>query len=52
MAYINEQAGGYASDGRRNILDIEPKTLSEPSPVYLGTSTLVRELERTVAAAD
>jgi fructose-1,6-bisphosphatase I len=51
MAYINEQAGGYASDGRRNILDIEPKALAEPSPAYIGSAALVRELERSVSAA-
>jgi len=49
MAYINEQAGGYATDGHRNILDIEPSTLSESSPAYLGTSSLVRELEGLVS---
>jgi fructose-1,6-bisphosphatase I len=51
MAYINEQAGGYASDGARNILDIEPASLAEPSPAYLGSESLVRELERLVNPA-
>jgi len=51
MAYINEQAGGYASDGRRNILDIEPRTLPEPSPAYIGSAAVVRDLERLVSSA-
>ena len=51
IAYINEQAGGYATDGRRNILDIEPKSLSEPSPAYIGSASLVRELERMISSA-
>lgn len=50
MAFINEQAGGYASDGRRNILDVEPRTLSEPTPAYIGSAEVVRDLERMVSA--
>lgn len=51
MAYITEQAGGYATDGQGNIMDIEPKSLSETSPAYLGDSTLTRELERLVSTS-
>jgi fructose-1,6-bisphosphatase I len=51
MAYINEQAGGYSTDGRRNILDIEPSSLTETSPAYLGNADLVRELERRISTA-
>ncbi len=50
MAFINEQGGGYASDGRRNILEIEPTTLGETSPAYIGSTSLVRELEQKVAS--
>jgi fructose-1,6-bisphosphatase I len=49
MAYINEQAGGYASDGAMNVLDLEPKSLAETSPLYIGNSDLVRELEKSVS---
>ncbi len=51
MAYINEQAGGYASDGGRNILDIEPRTLPETSPAYIGSGPVVRDLERLISSA-
>ncbi|MDG6910061.1 MAG: fructose-1,6-bisphosphatase [Nitrososphaerota archaeon] len=51
MAYLNEQAGGYASDGRRNILDIEPVSLAETSPAYIGSAPLVRELEARISQA-
>jgi len=51
MAFIAEQAGGYATDGRRNLLDLEPKSLPEPSPAYLGSAPLVRELERLVSGS-
>ncbi len=49
MGYLTEQAGGYASDGRRCVLDIEPKLLSETSPAYFGSEPLVRELEALVS---
>ncbi len=50
MAYINEQAGGYASDGSRNVLDIEPAGLAETCPLYIGSADLVRELEKEISA--
>ena len=50
MAYINEQAGGYASDGSGNILDIEPAGLAETAPLYIGSAPLVRELEGSISA--
>jgi len=50
IAYINEQAGGYSTDGRRNILDIQPSKLSEPSPAYIGSAPLLHELERLVSS--
>lgn len=52
MAFINEQAGGYATDGRKNILDIEPKSLAETSPAYVGSASLVRELESRISTAE
>lgn len=45
MAFINAQAGGYASDGSGNILDIDPEVLAATSPVYIGSEGLVRELQ-------
>jgi fructose-1,6-bisphosphatase I len=51
VGYINEQAGGYGTDGRRNILDVEPKSLAETSPAYIGSAPLLRELERLVSSS-
>lgn len=51
MAFLNEQAGGYASDGRKNILDIEPASLAETSPAYIGSEPLVKELEKSISSA-
>ncbi|MDD2671978.1 MAG: fructose-1,6-bisphosphatase [Syntrophales bacterium] len=37
MAYILEQAGGMATDGSRDILDIKATDLDHRSPVYIGS---------------
>jgi fructose-1,6-bisphosphatase I len=36
MAYLMEEAGGAASNGRMPILDIQPEVLEQRSPVYIG----------------
>jgi fructose-1,6-bisphosphatase I len=37
MAFIVEQAGGAATDGRRRILDLVPNALHQRVPVFLGS---------------
>jgi len=49
ISFLNEQAGGYGSDGRQNLLDLAPSELSETSPAYIGSPQLVRELEKAIA---
>jgi len=46
MAFIVEQAGGAATDGRRRILDIQPEKLHQRVPVILGSKN---EVERVTA---
>ena len=43
MAYLAEQAGGAATDGRERILDIEPKELHQRTPLVIGSR---RDVER------
>jgi fructose-1,6-bisphosphatase I len=43
MAFICEQAGGLASDGKQRILDIEPTELHQRTPLYIGSKTLVEK---------
>ncbi|MEA3309490.1 MAG: class 1 fructose-bisphosphatase [Chloroflexota bacterium] len=45
MAYIAEQAGGYASDGTQNILDITPRELHQRVPLFIGNRALVEKAE-------
>ncbi len=37
LAFIVEQAGGMATNGLENILDIIPKKLDQRSPIYIGS---------------
>ncbi len=45
LAFIAEQAGGYASDGRENIMDIQPESLHQRTPLYVGNRDLVEKVE-------
>jgi fructose-1,6-bisphosphatase I len=42
MAFLVEQAGGMASDGRARIMDVVPKTLHERTSVILGSKNEVQ----------
>jgi fructose-1,6-bisphosphatase I len=48
MAMICEEAGGRASDGRRDILALQPGALHERTPLYVGSAGLVDLAERFV----
>jgi fructose-1,6-bisphosphatase I len=37
LAFVAEQAGGAASDGRRRILDIQPEKLHQRAPLFIGS---------------
>ncbi|MBJ6724007.1 class 1 fructose-bisphosphatase [Geomesophilobacter sediminis] len=43
MAFIIEHAGGSATDGKQNILDIVPESLDQRAPVYIGCSSDVKK---------
>jgi fructose-1,6-bisphosphatase I len=45
IAFIASQAGGLATDGRRNMLDITPSSLHQRSPFYAGSKNMVRKIE-------
>jgi len=46
MAYIIEQAGGRASDGDQDILDIHPESLQQRTPLYIGSQSAVNQIEQ------
>jgi fructose-1,6-bisphosphatase I len=45
LAFIAEQAGGKASDGKGRILDIEPRDLHQRTPFFVGSLKMVETAE-------
>ncbi|NNF02389.1 MAG: class 1 fructose-bisphosphatase [Bacteroidia bacterium] len=45
MAYIVEQAGGRATDGKERILDKKLETLHQRTPIIIGSEDMVKKVE-------
>ena len=45
LAYVAEQAGGTASDGKNRILDLQPHDLHQRTPFYVGSKNMVLKAE-------
>ncbi len=45
LAFLAEQAGGKATDGKNRIMKIKPKTLHERTPFYVGSVKMVEKAE-------
>ena len=45
LAFVAEQAGGKATDGKRRILDIQPKSLHQRAPFFVGSTQMVEMAE-------
>lgn len=43
LAMVAEQAGGSATDGKQRILDIQPSSLHQRVPFYVGSKKMVEE---------
>lgn len=52
MAFLAEQAGGYASDGLGDILDLQPHFLHQRNPFFVGNPDLVRKAEELIRECD
>ena len=52
LAFLAQQAGGYASDGTQAILDIQPTSLHQRVPLYIGSRPLVEKAEQFIATMD
>ncbi|MCX7610708.1 MAG: class 1 fructose-bisphosphatase [Ignavibacterium sp.] len=46
LAFIIEQAGGRATDGKQRILEIQPKELHQKTPIFIGSEEDVLTVER------
>src|SRR5260221_1268764 len=45
LAFIAEVAGGKAIDGKQRILEIQPATLHQRTPMFIGSKLMMEELE-------
>ena len=52
LAFIAEQAGGAASNGKQPILDIEPRELHQRTPLLIGSREDVAFVESMAAQVD
>ncbi|MBN2547899.1 MAG: class 1 fructose-bisphosphatase [Anaerolineales bacterium] len=48
LAFLAEQASGYASDGAHRILNIEPEALHQRTPLFIGNRDLVEKAEEFI----
>jgi fructose-1,6-bisphosphatase I len=46
MAFIMEEAGGRATDGKKRILELQPENLHERTPIYIGSEDDVLLVEK------
>ena len=46
MAFLVEQAGGRATNGKIRILDIQPETLHQRVPIFIGSEEDVKLVEQ------
>jgi fructose-1,6-bisphosphatase I len=51
LAFLAEHAGGYASDGKQPILDIQPTELHQRTPLFIGNTHLVKLAEEYIQGA-
>ncbi len=52
LAFIAEQAGGYASDGVNPIRTLQPYDLHQRTPLFIGSRPLVEQAEETIRRYD
>ncbi|MCL4548263.1 MAG: class 1 fructose-bisphosphatase [Bacteroidetes bacterium] len=51
MSFIVEAAGGRATDGKKRILEIQPESLHERTPIYIGSKEDVLLVEKFLQEA-
>jgi fructose-1,6-bisphosphatase I len=52
LAFIAEQAGGYASDGLGDILSLPPHQMHQRVPIFMGDKNLVKKAEEYIHLYD
>jgi len=49
IAFIAEQSGGMASDGIGRILDINPESLHQKTPYFVGSTDMVKKVKEFIS---
>lgn len=52
MAFIVEAAGGRATDGKKRIMEIQPETLHQRTPIFIGSEEDVLTVEKFMAQVE
>lgn len=52
VAFLAEQAGGTAIDGTRRVLDIQPESIHQRTPLVVGSRVELADFERFVVQSD
>ncbi len=52
MAFITEQAGGSATDGKKRILELQPTELHQRVPFYCGSTHMVEKIKEFILKAE
>ena len=52
LAFITEQAGGTSSNGSQNLLDLQPDSLHQRTPMFIGNRDLVETAEEFIRIYD
>jgi fructose-1,6-bisphosphatase I len=52
MAFIVEQAGGRATNGKKRIMEIQPEKLHQRVPIFIGSEEDVKMVEKFIAEAE
>ena len=51
LAFVIEQAGGVATDGKNRVLTLKPEQLHQRTALYIGSENMVKKVEEFLAAA-
>jgi fructose-1,6-bisphosphatase I len=52
LAFLAQQAGGLGSNGLQNVLDIQPESLHQRTPLFTGNRELVEKAEEFIRRYD
>lgn len=52
LAFLAQQAGGLGSNGQENLLDIQPDSLHQRTPLFIGNRDLVETAEAFITKYD